>query len=147
MGSRRLDTLIGLWVASGAIALLALVGAWLRRGQKIIASTGARRAAMWLYLTATAWLVFLAVFGIALVQLLGDDTTMLYRYPATLLRIGLWIGTLAIAMTAWCLPGLVPAWRTRGWNAWRKLRHTGVVAIFASTCVLMWVWNAVGWKL
>jgi CubicO group peptidase (beta-lactamase class C family) len=141
------NTLIGMWVASGAIALLVLVGAWLRRGQKSAMNPSARRAALWLYVTAVVWLVFLSVFGIALVQLLGDDTTVLYRYPGMPLRIGLWIGTFAIAMTALCVPGLVPAWRTRGWNVWRKLRHTGVVAIFASTCALMWIWNALGWKL
>ena len=141
------NTLLGLWVASGLVALLVLVGAWLRRGRAIAATPGAKRAAAWLYLTAGVWLAFLVVFGIALAQMLGDGDTALYRYPSPVLRIGLWIGTFAIAFTALCVPGLVPAWRARGWGFWRKFRHTGAIAIFASAATMMWMWNAVGWKL
>ena len=141
------NTLIGLWAASGTVAVLVLTGAWLRRRRTIVASPGAKRAAAWLYLTAGAWLAFLSVLGIALVQLLGDEATALYRYPGTMLRVALWVGTLVIAMSAFCVPGLAPAWRTPGWGFWRRLRHTSAVAVFASTCVLMWYWNALGWKL
>jgi hypothetical protein len=131
--------------ASGATALLVVVGAWWQRRDPSSASNGAKRAARWLCLTSVGWLLFLATLGVAVVRMLRPG--ILYTYPDLWLRTTLWIGTLVMGLTVVCLPDLVPIWRTSGWSAWRTLRHTCAIAVFASTCVMMWIWNVLGWKV
>ena len=141
--SQNLLLLLGLSVLS---ALGVLFGLWQRRRQP--RRPGAAVAsARWLGIAASAWLLFAGIFAIAFAQLAGDEALALFHYPTPLLRAALWLAVLALLLSLLCLPLLWPAWRSRDWNVWRKLRHTAAVAVFLATGWGLWVWNAVGWKL
>lgn len=141
--SRHVLLLLG---ASALSALGVLFGLWQRRRQPRRPGAAAA-SARWLGLAAAAWLAFAGTFAAAFAQLAGDEALALFHYPTPLLRVALWLALPALLLSLICLPLLWPAWRSRDWNAWRKLRHTAAVAVFLATGWGLWVWNVVGWKL
>lgn len=131
----------------GVVALFVLTGAWLRRNRRIRDQPSARAAAVWLYLTALLWLVFLVVFGTWLVPSMSMEIESFYRYPETQFRVALWLALLPMVASVVCLLQLWPALRARDWGFWRKLRHLAAVAAFVFGTWLLWHWNLVGWKV
>ncbi|MFA5683990.1 MAG: serine hydrolase [Lysobacteraceae bacterium] len=141
------DTLWAALVLAGLTAVLVLTGAWLRRGRRSRATPKARRAALWLYLSALGWLAF----GIGLLAVLwrirDDATAMFYAYPDSLLSALLWGSPLLMLLAVVGLVSLPSAWRSGDWGFWRTLRHTLAAVVFAFAAALLWSWNLVGWKL
>jgi hypothetical protein len=133
--------------AAAVVAILALVGAWLRRGRRRPEAVGARRSARWLYVTALAWIVFAGLVVAVLMWVTNHEIDAFYGYPGKVLPVALWLSPVLIALSALCVLLLWPAWRARDWSWWRKLRHTVVVAVFAAAAFMLWHWNLVGWKL
>jgi CubicO group peptidase (beta-lactamase class C family) len=149
------DRILSLQIALGlalAVSILVLVAAWRGRKHKSREHKhrdhlASRRASLWLRAAATIWLAFIAVFGYAVVKIVGDTTEAFYRFPDRWLTTALWLSPLAILMTVVCLLHLPAGWSTREWSAWRKIRHTLVVAAYLFACWALWVWNLVIWKL
>lgn len=142
--TQRLLLAIGL---AGVVALLVLVGAWLRRGRRDQAGPAARRAAFWMYASALAWLGFSAGLLRYAQGAMADPTAMFYGYPGTLLTALLWFTPVLFALVLVNVLQLRAAWGARGWSAWRKLRHLLAVLAWALAAGLLWHWNMVGWKL
>ena len=134
-------------VLAAAVALMVLAGAWMRRNRRIRDQPSARRSALWLYLTAAAWLVVLAMLALFFRGAQADQTGLFYGYPGGLFTAALWLVVPVMAMTIACVAMLGPAWKARDWGGGRKLRHTLAVAAFALAAWMMWHWNLVGWKL
>lgn len=132
---------------AAAAAVLVLAGAWMRRGRRVRDQPSARRSALWLYLTAVAWLVVLGMLAVFFRGAQADQTGLFYGYPGGLFTAALWLVVPVMAMTAACVAMLGPAWKARDWGGWRKLRHTLAVASFALAAWMLWHWNLVGWKL
>lgn len=139
----RLYALLGL---AGLAAAGVLTGAWLRRRRRC-ADAGGRASARWLAFAALAWLLFLALFAIAFVQIGSAGNAAIYAYPSMLLRIALWAALPALLLTLVGIALLWPAWRSKAFGVWRKLRHTLALAAFVLAGYAMWTWNLVGWKL
>lgn len=95
-------------------------------------------------LAALAWIAFGAVFGGAVVSMLGEGSSVVFTYPSTLLRAALWLALVAALATALELVALPAVWRG-GWRAWPKVRHTGAVLVFAAATAVLWRWHVVGW--
>jgi CubicO group peptidase (beta-lactamase class C family) len=140
-------------VAALIISLLVLIGAWRGRKRKGHQekshrdSASTRRASLWLRWTSVMWLIFIAVFGYAVIKLSGDSTEAFYRFPDRWVIAALWLSPLAMAMTLMCLLYLPPVWLAREWNLGRKIRHSIALGAYAFACWTLWVWNLVGWKL
>lgn len=144
------DALDGLQKVLGLAALVAvlvLTGAWLRRKRRIRDQPVARLSALWLYLTALGWIVVLAMLAVFMRGAQADQTGLFYGYPGGLLTATLWLVVPLIAASLGCVAMLWPAWKARDWGAWRKLRHTAAVVVFALAAWMLWHWNLVGWKL
>jgi len=144
---QRGDTLLAGLVSAGVVSLLVLVGGWLRRGRRDQAAPASRRSAFWLYVSALAWLLFVALMLVFVQGASADETALFYGYPGTLFTALLWSVPLLFVLVLVDLLHLPAAWRARGWGFWRKLRHTAAVAVYAFASVLLWIWNLVGWKL
>ena len=142
---KSLTSLIG---ASAAVAVMVLVGGWLRRGRvRVRDDLAARHSAGWLYATAAAWLAFASLAFAVMRSAMHSDVALFYGYPGAVLPIALWLSPVVIVLSAVGIVLLVPAWRAREWPTWRKLRHTAAVAVFALAAYMLWHWNLVGWKL
>jgi CubicO group peptidase (beta-lactamase class C family) len=140
--------LIALIVLAALTALAVITGAWMRRWKRRNGEAmAAMRSAQWLYITAAAWLVLGVLLAVATVGIVQGGDALMFSYPGLPLRLALWWALPVMLLTLVCIVQLWPAWRARTWGFWRKLRHTGAVAIFAFAAVLMWSWNMVGWKL
>ena len=142
-----LDNLLKLLSLAGAVAVLVLAGAWLRRNRRSREQAGARFSALWLYFTALCWIVLLAMIVAYFSRAGSNEAAVFYGYPGPLLTAALWTAVPVIAFSAICVLLLWPAWRANDWGFWRKLRHTLAVAVFALAAWMLWHWNLVGWKL
>ncbi len=134
------------------VSILVFVAAWLRRGRrqrehKHRDQPAARLTSAWMLFTAMTWIVFIAVFGFAVLRMLDNTTEAFYRFPGIWFTTALWLSPLAMLMTIVCAWRSVSVWRTREWKFWRKFRHTSVVAIYLFAAWVLWSWNLVGWKL
>ena len=144
---QRADTLFAGLALAGVVSLLVLVGAWLRRGRRDQAAPASRRAAFWLYVSALAWLVFVAVLLAWVQGAMADEVAVFYAYPGTALTALLWSTPLLFVLVLVDVVHLPAAWRAKGWGFWRKARHTAAVAAYVFAALLLWTWNLVGWKL
>lgn len=142
-----LDNWLLLLTVTGVLALLVLVGAWLRRGRREQVAPAARRAAFWLYVSAFAWLAWVVAVLVYLKRATGDETAVFYGYPGVFLPVLLWTAPLLMLLSLVNILLLWPFLRARGWGFWRKSRHLVVVAVFALAAWSLWAWNFVGWKL
>ncbi|WP_170288306.1 hypothetical protein, partial [Marilutibacter maris] len=111
------------------------------------ADAGGRSSARWLAFTALAWLLFLALFATAFVQISAAGDAAIFEYPSTLLRVALWAALPALLLTLASVALLWRAWRSKAFGLWRKLRHTLALTAFVLAGYGVWVWNMVGWKL
>lgn len=141
------ETLLAALGLVGVVSLLVLAGAWLRRGRRDQAAPASRRSAFWLYVSALAWLLFVALMLVYIRGAMADETAVFYGYPGALFTALLWSVPLLFLLVLVDLVHLPAAWRARGWGFWRKLRHTAAVAVYVFAAVLLWTWNLVGWKL
>lgn len=130
--------------AIGMIAVFVLTGAWLRRGQRINDRPRARFSARWLYFTAILWIIIL---GAGLVLAEADDTGLFYNFPGPVVRFIAWAAVPVILASLFSLYLLGSAWKARGWDFWRKLRHTCAALAFVGGSFLLWNWNLLPWKL
>lgn len=142
-----LDNWLSLLTATAALALLVLVGAWLRRSRREQVAAPARRAAFWLYLSAFAWLAWLVAVLVYLKRAGADEMAVFYGYPGAYLTALLWTAPLLMLLSLVNVLLLWPFLRARGWGFWRKARHLVVVVVFAVAAWSLWAWNFVGWKL
>lgn len=138
--------LYALLALAGLAAVGVLAGAWLRRRRRC-ADAGGRSSARWLAFTALAWLLFLALFATAFVQISAAGDAAIFEYPSTLLRVALWAALPALLLTLASVALLWRAWRSKAFGLWRKLRHTLALTAFVLAGYGVWVWNMVGWKL
>jgi CubicO group peptidase (beta-lactamase class C family) len=158
----RVDSLLIALGAAVMLSLLTLIGAWRSRKNKHREhrhrehrhrehlhrhSLTTRGAAIWLWAAAACWLVFVAVFGYAMIGIAGDSTEAFYRFPNRWITLALWLSPLAMAISLICALHLPAVWRAREWTLWRKLRHSSTVAVYGLACWTLWVWNLVAWKL
>ncbi|MGO1068550.1 serine hydrolase domain-containing protein [Lysobacter sp. CA199] len=141
------NTLYLLLALSVLTSLGVLTGLWLRRRASRGDRSAAARSTRWLGVTAAAWLLFAVLFGASFAQLMSAGNEAIYSYPTTLLRAALWLALLPVLLTLVDLALLWPLWRSGEVGAWRKLRHTLAVLVFAVAVYAMWVWNVFGWKL
>jgi len=141
------ETLLSVLGLAGAVSLLVLAGGWLRRGRRDPAAPASRRAAFWLYMTALAWLVFVALVLAYVQGATADETAVFYGYPGTLLTALLWSTPVLFVLVLVDVLHLRAAWRAKGWGLWRKLRHALAVAVYVLAAYMLWAWNLVGWKL
>ncbi len=149
------DRTLSLQIALGlalACSMLVLVGAWRGRNRTLRDHKHrdppvVRRATLWLRVAAVSWLVFIAIFGYAVIKIVGDTTEAFYRFPSLWLTIALWLSPLAMLMSLICALRLPAAWSAREWKSWRKIKHTFVVATYLFAAWALWLWNLVIWKL
>ncbi|MGH8083010.1 MAG: serine hydrolase domain-containing protein [Lysobacter sp.] len=140
------NTLYALLGLSVLVSLGVLTGLWLRRRASRGDRSAATRSTRWLGATALAWLLFAGVFGASFAELTSAGNDAIFTYPTTLLRIALWLALVPALLSLIDLALLWPIWRAGDIGAWRKLRHTAAVLVFAVTVYAMWVWNVFGWK-
>src|SRR5690606_24386582 len=144
---QRSETLLMVTGLAGAVSLLVLVGAWLRRGRRDQSVPASRRAEFWLYISALAWLAFAVLLLVYAQGAMADETAAFYGYPGTLLTALLWSTPALFVLVLVDVLHLRAALRARGWSLWRKLRHLVVVAVYVLAAYMLWSWNMVGWKL
>jgi CubicO group peptidase (beta-lactamase class C family) len=148
----RTDSLLITLGVALAVSLLVLIGIWFgrrrrHRDHKHRDEASAQGTTILLRASALCWVVFIAVFGYALIEMSGDGTEAFYRFPGLWITIALWLSPLVMAMSLICVLRLPAVWRAREWTFWRKLRHSGAIAVYGLACWTLWVWNLVAWKL
>src|SRR5690606_25609953 len=104
------ESLLRALVLAGAMSLLVLAGGWLRRGRRDPAAPASRRAAFWLYVTALAWLAFVALALVYARGAAADETAVFYGYPGTLLTALLWSTPVLFALVLVDVLHLRAAW-------------------------------------
>ncbi|HEY0435845.1 MAG TPA: serine hydrolase domain-containing protein [Phenylobacterium sp.] len=87
---------------------------------------------------AALWLFALPAFALKLQSGLADQSTVAYGWPQPIV-IAASTAALAAAVLSWAAAALTPfAWAGQdGWSAWRKLRFTTTVAVFAAFGLLL----------
>jgi CubicO group peptidase (beta-lactamase class C family) len=148
----RTDSLLITLGAALTVSLLAWIGVWFGRRRRHREhrhrdEPSAQGASVLLRTTAVCWVVFIAVFGYAVIEMSGDGTEAFYRFPSLWITIALWLSPLAMAMSLMCALRLPAVWRAREWPLWRKLRHSVAIAVYGFACWTLWGWNLVAWKL
>lgn len=134
-----------------AACLLLLIcvplGAWLRRDSLLPQSDLERWASGLAVATAMAWLTFAVLLAMGLMTVAADLGNFFYRIPNGWLLAGLSVGLLAAGLTVLSALLLIPLWGQGEWTLWRRLRHSGVVAVCLLTLLLLRDFNAIGFNL
>jgi CubicO group peptidase (beta-lactamase class C family) len=92
---------------------------------------------------AALWLFALPAFALKLAGALADQSKVVFGWPQPIV-VAATSAALAAAVLSWAAAALTPfAWAGRGgWSAWRKLRFTATVAVFAAFGLLLAVLGA-----
>ena len=140
-----IDAPVTLLIAIGLLALTSigvLLCAWRRSALPAKARIREGRiAASLLVLTAAAWLIALAMLGVALAGIAAAGSGIVAHYPPPALgaaRIALHVAAAASLLCAIALPG---ALRARGWRFGRRLRHVVAVAVMLVAVALCLRWK------
>jgi CubicO group peptidase (beta-lactamase class C family) len=136
----------------GLVAVLTLVtsigiviGALIRRGRHLPASSGQRTAGLLQLVTALLWL---ATFAGAVLVLAGagNAETLVYYWPPPALVLASGLALAATALTFAGVTYLPAVWlgpaRDSAWGVGRRVRYTVALAVFAALGVLLALWDA-----
>ncbi|MEQ8177774.1 MAG: serine hydrolase domain-containing protein [Amphiplicatus sp.] len=128
--------------AALVFSLTVLLGAWRRQGRMVRSTRLGALLAAWQFFGAVLWMVFLGVFGWAMISLsnlpLADivelgwpPKPLLYaHYAAMAAAVGALMTALATA----------PAFTASGWTVWRKIHHVlfAIAGLFAVYALYEW---------
>lgn len=98
-------------------------------------------AAVLLILAAAGWLFWLALAGVALIEMANAGGEVVSTYPSATFRatiIGAWVMAGLSLLCALCLPAVLGA---KSWTAGRKLRHLVVIVLMLATVAFFVRWN------
>ena len=143
-----LDTPQGVFGWLGFAALVfacVLAGAFLRRKRTPPQTTGERRAAVAVYLTATGWLAAIIGISVSFGQILSDFRNVFFAFPPPMLVASLTIAIVAAVLTGVCILTLRPALASSSWSGWRRTRHVLVVVVAIITAYVLFHMNALGY--
>ena len=139
------STIISITVLALLVCLGILIAAWYRRKLQITQTTGEKFANGILVTTSALWLLFFAVFLLALAGMKGPSD-VIFHFPSSVLVLALVIALVAVIFTLSSIILLYPVWVKRSWSLGRQIRHTVAVLILAVMGLMMNSLNMIGFK-
>jgi len=116
------------------------IGAMIRRGRTLPASSGQHTAGLLQLVVALLWLAMF-VSGVLVVAGAGDVATLIYHWPPLAVLLASSLALAATVLTFAGVPYLQAVWldsrRDSGWRLGRKIRYTLALVIFAALGVLL----------
>lgn len=138
----RSQTLLQTSVAAAIAALVIVVGLAAGRGN-MGGLTPLQRSIVLLRGTAAiAWLVALTVFIIAVSSATSDPDSVILDWPMPSVVVFSANALLAGLLTLAALTLSPALWRAATWSAWRKLRFSASLGVFALLTVILGHWGA-----
>lgn len=135
-------------LSAGIVTCIGILIGAVRRKPVDGESPWQRRSARVMTGAAIAWLVFVVLFVVWVVSLVGPDfqDQFLYTYPQRSLKIALAALLVAAGLSVLAVVSLVPVWKDRTWSAWRCIRHSAAVVVLSALVLTLLHWNAVGFR-
>jgi len=122
-----------------------VIGALIRRGRRLPASSGQHTAGLLQLVVALLWLAMF-VSAALVIAAAGDSATLVYHWPPLAILVASSLALAASVLTLAGVPYLSRVWldstRDSGWRLGRKIRYTLALAIFAALGVLLAMWGA-----
>jgi hypothetical protein len=122
-----------------------VIGALIRRGRRLPASSGQHTAGSLQLVVALLWLAMF-VSAALVIAAAGDSATLVYHWPPLAILVASSLALAASVLTLAGVPYLSPVWldstRDSGWRLGRKIRYTLALVIFAALGVLLAMWGA-----
>ena len=93
------------------------------------------------------WVAAIAAFIVGALSLLGGWEALFFAFPPAGFRVGAIIAVLAAALTLLAVFGVPVAWSEKTWPVFRRVRHTGFVALLVLVTIILADLSAVGLQL